>query len=172
MTDAPVARRAVLSIGSNLGDRMAHLQGALDELAAQGVAVISVSPVYETAPVGGPEQDDFLNAVTIVESSLAPFDLLATCQRIEASHDRVREVRWGPRTLDVDVIAIDGVTLDDDDLTVPHPRAHERAFVCIPWSDVDPQARIGDRVISSLELDRSGVVRRDDLTLRVPGVGS
>jgi 2-amino-4-hydroxy-6-hydroxymethyldihydropteridine diphosphokinase len=170
MTEAPVVRRAVISVGSNLGDRMGQLQGALDELAAQGVAVVSVSSVYETAPVGGPEQDHFLNAVAMVETSLAPHDLLSTCQRIEASHDRVRTVRWGPRTLDLDIIAIEGVTLDDVDLTVPHPRAHERAFVCVPWSDVDPTARVGDRAISSLDLDASGVVRRDDLMLLIPEV--
>lgn len=158
----------VLSIGSNLGDRMGHLQGALDSLGEQ-VDLIAVSSVYETAPVGGPDQDDFLNAVVLGETALTPYDLLALCQRVEAQHDRVREVRWGPRTLDVDIIAIDGVLLDDPSLTVPHPRAHERAFVCVPWLDVDPDAALPQGRLADLALDVSGVVVRPDLVLRVPG---
>lgn len=160
--------RGVLAVGSNLGDRMAHLQGAIDAL-GDVVDVIAVSGVYETAPVGGPDQGDFLNAVVIVETSLGPHDLLALCQRVEADHDRVREVRWGPRTLDVDVIAIDGEVLDDPDLTLPHPRAHERAFVCVPWLDVDPGAALPQGPIASLTLDPSGIVRRSDLALALPG---
>ena len=160
--------RAVLAVGSNLGDRMGHLQGAIDALAEQ-VDIVAVSAVYETAPVGGPDQDDFLNAVLIAETSLAPFDLLALCQRVEADHDRVREVRWGPRTLDVDIIAMEGEVLDDAILTLPHPRAHERAFVCVPWLDVDPGATLPQGSIASLALDRDGVVRRTDLPLSLPG---
>jgi len=160
--------RVVLSIGSNLGDRMGHLQGALDSLSEQ-VDVIAVSRVYETAPVGGPDQDDFLNAVVLGETALTPYDLLALCQRVEAQHDRVREVRWGPRTLDVDIIAIDGVLLDDPSLTVPHPRAHERAFVCVPWLDVDPDAALPQGPLADLTLDATGVAVRPDLVLRVPG---
>ena len=161
--------RAVLAVGSNLGDRMGHLQGAIDAL-AERVDVVAVSGVYETAPVGGPDQDDFLNAVAIVETALTPFDLLALCQRVEADHDRVREVRWGPRTLDVDIIAMEGEALDDADLTLPHPRAHERAFVCVPWLDVDPGATLPQGPIASLALDRDGVVRRTDLSLALPGI--
>ena len=160
--------RAVLAVGSNLGDRMGHLQGAIDALAEQ-VDIVAVSAVYETAPVGGPDQDDFLNAVLIAETSLAPFDLLALCQRVEADHDRVREVRWGPRTLDVDIIAMEGEVLDDATLTLPHPRAHERAFVCVPWLDVDPGATLPQGPIASLALDRDAVVRRTDLALSLPG---
>ena len=159
--------RVVLAVGSNLGDRMGHLQGAIDSLAS-GVDVVAVSGVYETAPVGGPDQDDFLNAVVIVETSLTPHDLLALCQRVEADHDRVREVRWGPRTLDVDIIAMEGEAFDDADLTLPHPRAHERAFVCVPWLDVDPGASLPQGPIASLALDRGGVVRRSDLALALP----
>jgi 2-amino-4-hydroxy-6-hydroxymethyldihydropteridine diphosphokinase len=161
-------RRAVLSVGSNMGDRLAHLQGALDLLVARGISIVAVSSVYRTAPVGGPDQDDFLNAIAIVESSLTPHDLLAVCLDIEARHDRVREVRWGPRTLDVDVIDISDVAVDDDALTVPHPRAHERAFVCVPWLEVDPEAAIAGRGIATLQMDASGVHRCDDLTLVVP----
>lgn len=160
--------RAVLAVGSNLGDRMALLQGAIDAL-GEHMDVVAVSGVYETAPVGGPDQDDFLNAVLIVETSLAPHDLLALCQRVEAAHDRVREVRWGPRTLDVDIVVIADEVLDDPDLTLPHPRAHERAFVCVPWLDVDPEAALPQGPIASLTLDRSGIVRRSDLALALPG---
>ena len=160
--------RAVLAVGSNLGDRMGHLQGAIDALAEQ-VDIVAVSAVYETAPVGGPDQDDFLNAVVIVETALTALDLLTLCQRVEADHERVREVRWGPRTLDVDIIAMEGEVLDDADLTLPHPRAHERAFVCVPWLDVDPGATLPQGPIASLALDRDGVVRRTDLSLALPG---
>ena len=159
--------RAVLAVGSNLGDRLGHLQGAIDALGDQ-VDVVAVSGIYETAPVGGPDQGDFLNAVVIVETSLTPYDLLALCQRVEADHDRVREVRWGPRTLDVDIIAIEGEVLDDADLTLPHPRAHERAFVCVPWLDVDPAAVLPQGPVSGIALDRSGVHRRADLMLALP----
>jgi 2-amino-4-hydroxy-6-hydroxymethyldihydropteridine diphosphokinase len=158
----------VLSIGSNLGDRMGHLQGALDALSLS-VDVLAISGVYETAPVGGPEQDNFLNAVVIVDTLASPHDVLAVCQEIEAAHDRVREVRWGPRTLDIDVIAIDGVVLDDPALTLPHPRAHERAFVCVPWLDADPSAVLPQGPVRDLALDSSGVMQRADLALVVPG---
>ena len=159
--------RAVLAVGSNLGDRMGHLQGAIDALAEQ-VDIVAISAVYETAPVGGPDQDDFLNAVLVAETSLAPFELLALCQGVEAEHHRVREVRWGPRTLDVDIIAMEGEVLEEADLTLPHPRAHERAFVCVPWLDVDPGAALPQGPIASLALDRGGVVRRSDLVLALP----
>lgn len=163
--------RVVLSIGSNLGDRMGHLQGAIDAL-AERVQVVAVSGVYETAPVGGPDQDDFLNAVVLVDSARPPGDLLGICQGIEAAHDRVREVRWGPRTLDVDIIAIEAIALDDPDLTIPHPRAHERAFVCVPWLDVDPDAVLPQGRVADLTLDATGIVRRTDLSLSVPGTAT
>lgn len=163
--------RAVLAVGSNLGDRMGRLQGAID-LLAESVDIVAVSGVYETAPVGGPEQDDFLNAVLIVETPLAPHDLLAVCQRVEAAHERVREVRWGPRTLDVDIIAMDAQLVDDAALTLPHPRAHERAFVCVPWLEVDPGATLPQGAVSALDLDSDGVVRRTDLALVLPGAAT
>lgn len=161
--------RAVLSVGSNIGDRLAHLQGALDLLGAEGVDVVSISGVYETAPVGGPEQDDFLNAVIIVDTNLAPLDLLALCQRVEAAHDRVREIHWGPRTLDVDIIDVEGVIMDDGVLALPHPRAHERAFVLVPWLEADALANLGGQPVFGLVCDDIGVVRRDDLALSAPG---
>ncbi len=160
--------RAVLSVGSNLGDRLGHLQGAIDAL-AEAVEVLAVSGVYETAPVGGPQQDDFLNAVVLIEARMTPHDLLAVCQGIEFAHDRVREIRWGPRTLDIDIIAMDGAVMDDASLTLPHPRAHERAFVCVPWLEVDPAASLPQGPVTGLALDPSGVVPRAELALRVPG---
>jgi 2-amino-4-hydroxy-6-hydroxymethyldihydropteridine diphosphokinase len=130
---APV--RAFLSLGSNIGDRRRYLRdavGALDDLRA-------VSPVYETEPVGGVQQAAFLNIVVEVHTIRSPQELLALCHELEEAADRTRELRWGPRTLDVDVIWIDGYSSDDPDLTVPHPRAHERNFVQVPLFDLDAE---------------------------------
>lgn len=126
--------RAFLSLGSNLGDRRALLRDAVDSLPD----VVAVSPVYETAPVGGPEQDNFLNLVVQLETALSPHQLLGVCHRIESSAERVREVRWGPRTLDIDIIWMDGVTMDEERLTIPHPRWKERRFVLAPLRDLAP----------------------------------
>lgn len=134
-------RRIVLALGSNLGDRLDILQGAVDAIAAlHGVSVDVASPVYETVPVGGPEQPDYLNAVLLARTIAPPRQLLDLLHGVEASFDRVREVRWGPRTLDIDIITYEGVLSDDPDLTLPHPRAHERPFVLAPWHDADPAA--------------------------------
>jgi 2-amino-4-hydroxy-6-hydroxymethyldihydropteridine diphosphokinase len=138
VTDGPV-RRAYLGIGSNLGDRLANLQLAVDRLAdAPGVRVVGVSPVYETAPVGGPEQPDYLNAVVALDTARSPHELLGLAQSIEQEARRVRTVRWGPRTLDVDVLLVGDERVDDPDLVVPHPRLRERAFVLVPLADLDP----------------------------------
>jgi 2-amino-4-hydroxy-6-hydroxymethyldihydropteridine diphosphokinase len=135
--------RVILALGSNLGDRMANLQGAVDALfGPPGLDCLAISPVYETVPVGGPRQPDFLNAVLLASSTLSARAILARGQAAETAFHRVREVAWGPRTLDVDVIAYDGVVSDDPALTLPHPRAHERAFVLVPWHDVDSDAEI------------------------------
>lgn len=138
---------AVLALGANLGDRAGVLRAAVAELAATaGIEVLAVSDAVETDPVGGPEQPDYLNAVVVVGTSLPPRALLAACQAIEATHGRERVVRWGARTLDVDVVAYGrpgeaGEVVDDDpSLTLPHPRAHERAFVLAPWLAVRPDA--------------------------------
>ena len=160
---------AVLSLGSNLGDRLAHLQAGLDVLARQ-LAVVAVSPVYETAPVGGPEQGPFLNAVVSVTVADAESALTAA-HLAEQSERRERAVRFGPRTLDVDVISVAGVQSEDPRLTLPHPRAHERAFVLAPWADLDPTATIGGRTVAERLARRleagDEVTRRDDLTLVV-----
>jgi 2-amino-4-hydroxy-6-hydroxymethyldihydropteridine diphosphokinase len=131
--------RAYLGIGTNLGDRVAHLQGAVDGLAATpDVDVVAVSPVYETAPVGGPEQPDYLNAVVGVDTTLSPRELLVLAHRLEAEADRVREEHWGPRTLDVDLLLVGDQEVAEPDLVVPHPRMTERAFVLVPLADLDP----------------------------------
>jgi 2-amino-4-hydroxy-6-hydroxymethyldihydropteridine diphosphokinase len=142
VTGAPTSRRAYLGIGSNLGDRLAHLQLAVDQLAdADGVEVVDVSPVYETDPVGGPDQPDFLNAVVAVDTTRTAHELLGLAQSIEAAAARVRTVHWGPRTLDVDVLLVGDERVDDPDLVVPHPRMAERAFVLVPLADLDPAWR-------------------------------
>jgi 2-amino-4-hydroxy-6-hydroxymethyldihydropteridine diphosphokinase len=136
-------REVVLALGSNLGDRLANLQAGLDALTAgQGITATAVSSVYETSPVGGPDQPDFLNAVLLAMSPLPARAVLDRCQAAERSAGRVRDVRWGPRTLDIDIIACDAEVSDDPALTLPHPRAHERAFVLVPWHDVDPDAEL------------------------------
>ena len=135
-------RRAYLGIGSNLGERVAYLQLAVDELAAAaGVTVVAVSPVYETAPVGGPDQPDYLNAVVALDTTLTAHELLRLAHEIEAEADRVRTVRWGPRTLDVDLLLVGDEHVDTPDLVVPHPRMAERAFVVVPLADLDPAWR-------------------------------
>ena len=133
-----MTRLAYLGIGSNLGDRAAHLQGAVRGLAATpDVTVVAVSAVYETAPVGGPPQPDYLNAAVAISTGLSARELLSVAQRLEHDADRVRGERWGPRTLDVDVLLVDGEEIHDADLDVPHPRIAERGFVLAPLSDLD-----------------------------------
>jgi 2-amino-4-hydroxy-6-hydroxymethyldihydropteridine diphosphokinase len=134
-------RAAVLALGSNLGERRGILQGGVDAIAGiEGVRLTGVSPVYETVPVGGPPQPDYLNAVVLAGIDIPSRDLLDRLHEVEAAFDRVRRVRWGPRTLDIDIITVAGERSDDPDLTLPHPRAHERAFVLAPWHDADPDA--------------------------------
>jgi 2-amino-4-hydroxy-6-hydroxymethyldihydropteridine diphosphokinase len=139
VSGAPASRRAYFGIGSNLGDRLAYLQLAVNELgAADGIEVVGISSVYETVPVGGPEQPDYLNAVVAVDTARSARELLALAQSIEAVAERVRTVRWGPRTLDVDVLLVGDERVDEPDLVVPHPRMTERAFVVVPLADLDP----------------------------------
>ena len=168
---APSGQQVVLALGSNLGTRLDILRGAVDAIAAiPGVTVTAVSPVYETVPVGGPSQPDYLNAVVLARTPLPPVDLLTAVNDIEAAFDRVREVRWGPRTLDIDVIAYEGVTSDDSRLTLPHPRAHERAFVLAPWLDVDPVAELPGhgKVADLLGVAGDGGIRRAKEGLSLP----
>ena len=164
--------RAVLSVGSNLGDRLGTLQGcvhAIGELPETDV--LAVSPVYETAPVGGPAQPDYLNAVVLAETTLPARELLDRLHEVEAAFDRVRVLRWGPRTLDIDIISFGGERSDDPELTLPHPRAHERAFVLAPWHDLDPAGRLPGRgAVAALlaGLGRDGVRRQPGMTLDAP----
>ena len=167
--------RVVLAVGSNLGDRLGTLQGCVQAIGGlPDTDVLAISPVYETAPVGGPAQPDYLNAVLIVSTSLPPLDLLAAAQGIEAEFGRVRArgaERFGPRTLDIDVISYGELLSGDPVLTLPHPRAHERAFVLAPWHDIDPGASLPGRgpVAGLLAgLDRRGVRRQPDMVLRPP----
>jgi 2-amino-4-hydroxy-6-hydroxymethyldihydropteridine diphosphokinase len=142
----PRRRRVVLALGSNLGDRLENLQGAVDALFdAPAVDFVAVSPVYETAPVGGEQQPDYLNAVILVDTVLPARAILDRAHGVEEAFGRVRGQRWGPRTLDVDVIVSGDEVSDDPELTLPHPRAHERAFVLAPWYDIDPGATIPGR---------------------------
>lgn len=162
---------------------MAVLQGAVDTLLSgvDAPVPLAVSPVYETAPVGGPEQGAFLNAVLVVDTDGTPRALLERAQAAERAFDRVRGIRWGPRTLDVDVIAFGNVRDDDQDLTLPHPRAHLRAFVLRPWWDTDPSAElpgrgpVADLLATVAAEDTEGeqeLSRRADLRLRLPGEGA
>ncbi|MGH3342454.1 MAG: 2-amino-4-hydroxy-6-hydroxymethyldihydropteridine diphosphokinase [Carbonactinosporaceae bacterium] len=165
------SRRAVISLGSNLGNRFETLQSAVDALAdTPGVQVVAVSPVYATEPVGGPEQPDYFNAVVIVDSTISVRLLLERGHAIEEAFRRSRTERWGPRTIDVDVITYGDESSTDPTLTLPHPRAHERAFVLQPWWDVDPAAVLpGYGSVADLLQRVGGVLRRrDDLELRLP----
>jgi 2-amino-4-hydroxy-6-hydroxymethyldihydropteridine diphosphokinase len=156
--------RAVLSIGSNVGDRLATLRGAAEAFRPW---LQAASPVYETPPWGPVRQDDYLNAVLLVaDDGAEPRDWLERAWAAERAAGRTRDVRWGPRTLDVDVVSVDGVASDDPALTLPHPRAGERAFVLVPWLAVDPDAQLAGRPVAAwlaaLPSDDVAAVRRVD----------
>jgi len=152
-------RRAFVGLGSNLGDRRALLRSAVDGLAAAG-DVVGVSPLYETEPVGGPGgQGPYLNVVVELSTGDTPRQLLERCRALEEAAGRVRTVRWGPRTLDADVLWVQGCEVDEPDLTVPHPRLWERRFVVAPLADLAPD------LVTSEQLRASGgdVVRMGNL---------
>lgn len=152
--------RAVLSIGSNMEDRRALLQTVFDEFAEETVAA---SPVFATPPWGVTDQDEFLNAVLIVNVDCTPLELLRRGQKLEEAAERVRVRHWGPRTLDVDIVQIDGVTSEDPELTLPHPYAHERAFVLVPWLAADEHAQLDGtpvrELVASLDSDDVAAVK-------------
>ncbi len=160
--------KVVFSLGSNEGDSAAILTEAVEFLAeTPDVIIVDVSPVYQTTPVGGPQQPDFLNLVVVAESTLEPLTLLDRAFAIEDNFGRSREVVNGPRTLDIDIIMV-GKRISEDHLELPHPRAHERAFVLVPWLDIDPRAVIdGQGPVAELvkNVDTSGVRRRDDIVI-------
>jgi 2-amino-4-hydroxy-6-hydroxymethyldihydropteridine diphosphokinase len=145
--------QAYLGLGSNLGDRLDNLLRAVRLLEERGVAVRRSSRVYETDPVGGPEQPDYLNAVIEVEGPGSARDLLEACLSIEDEMGRVREERWGPRVIDLDILSFDEQEIEEPDLRVPHPRMHERGFVLIPLLELDADPPLpGGRKAGSLRL--------------------
>ena len=164
-------RRCVLAIGSNLGDRMGSLQGAVNSLAdTPEVWLTAVSPVYETEAVDAPEgSKKFLNAVILIDTTLSARTLLERALAVEDAFGRERTgVRGEPRTLDVDLVVVGDRRANDEDLVLPHPKAHERAFVLAPWRDVEPDAELPDfgPVAKLLEqVGDQGIVKREDLSL-------
>ncbi|MFC9130680.1 2-amino-4-hydroxy-6-hydroxymethyldihydropteridine diphosphokinase [Streptomyces sp. NPDC057099] len=165
---------AVVALGSNLGNRLETLQGAVDALEdTPGLRIKAVSPVYETEPWGVDpgSQPAYFNAVVVLKTTLPPSSLLERAHAVEEAFHRVRDEHWGPRTLDVDIVSYADVVSDDPQLTLPHPRAHERAFVLAPWHDLDPEAQLPGRGPVAGLLDtvtRDGVAPRKDLELRLP----
>jgi 2-amino-4-hydroxy-6-hydroxymethyldihydropteridine diphosphokinase len=148
--------KAVVSLGANIGDPKANLDLAV-ALLREATEVITVSSYLQTKPLGGPEQPDYLNAVAILESELPAKDLLAVLNGIETAMGRTREIHWGPRVIDLDLIQYGGLLVSDEKLTLPHPRAHERRFVLAPWFEIEPEAillthgRISDLLNTDLE---------------------
>lgn len=165
-------RRVVFSLGGNEGDVLETLQKAVDAIASTpDVVVTDVSPVYRTAPVGKTDQPDFLNIVVLAETMMSSSILLERMQAIETYLGRVREEHWGPRTIDIDLIRIGDRQREDDHLTLPHPRAHERAFVLVPWLAADPAAELpGHGSVADLvaDLDTSGVELVEGATIHLP----
>ena len=164
-------RRCVIALGSNLGERLNSLQGAVNSLAdTPDVWVTSVSPVYETAPVDAPEgSKDFLNAIVLVDTTLSARTLLERALALEDAFGRERTGEYGaPRTLDVDLIVVGDRRAHDEDLVLPHPKAHDRAFVLAPWLDLEPDAELIDHGPVAELLEKAGtggLNKRDDLTL-------
>ncbi|MEX3610600.1 2-amino-4-hydroxy-6-hydroxymethyldihydropteridine diphosphokinase [Rothia sp. LK2588] len=150
---------AILALGSNLGAREETLLRAIGDLAHHPkIRVLKTSPMAITEAVGGPEnQPNFINLVVQIETELGPFDLLRYCQQVELKHHRTREVHWGPRTLDIDIIAYGDLEMDEPDLSLPHPMAAQRAFVLAPWAKMDPQATLEDELVSVLAQEANDV---------------
>jgi 2-amino-4-hydroxy-6-hydroxymethyldihydropteridine diphosphokinase len=150
---------AFLGLGSNLGDRLAMLQAAVDDLQDEpGLRVTASSRVWETTPVGGPPQPDYLNAAVRVETDLSARDLLDVARRIETRRGRVRTERWGARSLDIDVLLYDDAQIDEPDLVVPHPRMAQRAFVLLPLFELEPDPVLPDGTrLREARVDTEGV---------------
>jgi 2-amino-4-hydroxy-6-hydroxymethyldihydropteridine diphosphokinase len=158
--------RAYLGLGSNLGDKPAMLREALRRLdEAGGVKVVACSGFYRTPPWGKTDQDWFLNAAAAVETDLSPHDLLGVCLDVERSLGRVRDEKWGPRLIDIDVLVYDGRVVADERLTLPHPHLAQRAFVLVPLAEIAPDLRIGESSVAEAlaGVDRGGIERMDDL---------
>ena len=162
---------AYLSIGSNLGDRFEYLQNSVIGICNNPkISKVRVSSIYETTPVGGPQQDDFLNAVVEIDTQLSPVELLAFAQQLEQKANRVRTQHWGPRTLDVDILDYQNEVSSNPELTLPHPRISERAFVVVPWFELAPEVEVtGLGKLAKLyeQIDRAGVQLNSDMKLQV-----
>lgn len=168
-------RHVVMSLGSNIGDRLANLQLGVDILVSGDLASPAISSVYETDPVGGPAQGNYLNAILVAITTISAHELLDLAIAAEVAAGRVRTVRFGPRTLDVDVIAYGAEISSDAELTLPHPRAQERAFVLVPWLELDPAAALpGTGAVAELlgAIGSAGVRQRPDLRLTLPSRAS
>jgi 2-amino-4-hydroxy-6-hydroxymethyldihydropteridine diphosphokinase len=160
--NAPSGRRVFVSLGSNQGDRAAYLRAAREALAAvPATTVVAASGTYQTAPQDLPDQQAFLNQVVCLETRLEPLDLLGQCQRIEREHGRVRGLRFGPRTLDIDILLFQDAESDDPELTLPHPRMVKRAFVLVPLAELWEYAR------GMPDIDVAGLARATARTQRV-----
>lgn len=154
--------KVFLALGSNMGNREDNLTKAVSAVSGtEETRLLKVSNIYETKPVGFTEQDDFLNMAALIETGLSPLKLLDKLQEVETAMGRVREVRWGPRTVDIDILLYDDIKMNAQRLTIPHPRMFERAFVMVPLRDLDPDLKIDDRsideIIDNCE-DKSGVI--------------
>jgi 2-amino-4-hydroxy-6-hydroxymethyldihydropteridine diphosphokinase len=163
-------RQAVLALGSNLGERLNRLQSAVAALEdTPEVTIVAISSVYETAPVDALEgSGDFLNAVVLIDTTLTVHTLLDRALAIEEAFGRERSQKGAPRTLDVDLLVVGQRVCDDDQLKLPHPRAHERGFVLVPWLEIDPEGEIPGRgFVADLigDVDTSGVSKREDLEI-------
>lgn len=159
--------KAFLGLGSNLGERLANLQRAVELLAAHPrVRVLRSSRVFETDPIG-PPQPDFLNAVIAVDTELSPRELLVACLGVEDSLGRVRAERWGPRTIDVDLLVFDGIEVDEPDLQVPHPLLHLRAFALLPLLELDEDPPLANG-LRAADASPEGEVRLFAPPLEVP----
>ncbi|HYN74752.1 MAG TPA: 2-amino-4-hydroxy-6-hydroxymethyldihydropteridine diphosphokinase [Candidatus Limnocylindria bacterium] len=177
MTEETAYVRGALALGSNLGDREAVLSAAVVDLAeVPGLILVATSSIYETAAVGGPAQGAYLNAVLVVDTWLNARALLDAALEVETAHGRVRGERWGPRTLDVDVLALGSLVSADPVITLPHPRAHQRGFVLVPWAEVDPGFEIPGRgtvleLLDALPADELVGVRPHPGRLLLPSAG-
>lgn len=152
--------KAFLSLGSNMGDRLEYLSKAIDKIAEiQGCNILNKSRVYETEPWGYENQEAFLNLCISIETSLSPYELLESLQKIELELDRVRKIHWGPRTIDIDILLFDDIICEDDKLTIPHPRMRERAFVLIPLYDIEKNLIIDGIKLEDLinKIDTRGI---------------
>jgi len=163
---------AYIGLGSNLGDRLSNLQWAIDSLnRTEGIAVTALSHVYETAPIGGPEQPDYLNAAIAIETDRDAGEVMEICLTVEKSIGRTRTVRWGPREIDIDILLYGTLCIESERLTIPHPRMHERAFVLIPLADIDGQIEhpVLKKTVFALldDMDRTGVRRVENVRLRL-----